>query len=209
MQNLTYLQSKELFNKSIENTLNGAQGKEMVLCNKSNSANSINFNDNLFYEQYKLWDKFKKDTDRYETLWESIKDKFYFDKFRQLNDFKHDSSSLIDNLSKVNEKKSILDSFSRNKPLGEYGDVTLNDFIVNGKEILLPIIEEINNHVDIRIGLGVISAFFMYKWVVKTYIRTAFGNDPVIKIITRSSDTRSKEIAVFMILGAPMIVGSI
>lgn len=49
----------------------------------------------------------------------------------------------------------------------------------------------------------------MYKWTVKSYVKYAYGNDSVLKILSKSGDTRSKEIALFMIVGAPMIVGSI
>nr|YP_004376355.1 hyp3 [Moniliophthora roreri]ADO51586.1 hyp3 [Moniliophthora roreri] len=209
MQNLNRLELKELINKSIENTLSGAQGKEMVLYNKGDSANSLVLNDNLFAEKYKLWNNFNKDSDKYNRLWDSIKDKSYFDKFKQASDIKYDGSSLIDHLSKVNENKSIFDSFSQTKPLGDLGDITVNELIVKGKEILLPLIQELNNHVDFRLGLSLISAFYMYKWTVKSYAKYAYVNDSVFKSLSKSGDTRSKEIALFMIVGAPMIVGSL
>jgi hypothetical protein len=54
MLNSNRLQLKELINKSIENTLSGSQGKEMILYNKGDSAKSLILNDNLFAEKYEL-----------------------------------------------------------------------------------------------------------------------------------------------------------
>ncbi len=76
----------------------------------------------MINDKFKLfYNNFCKDNDKYNRLWDSIKDKSYYEKFKQETDIKYDSSSLIDHLNKFNENKSIFDSFSQAKPLGEFG----------------------------------------------------------------------------------------
>ena len=63
-----------------------------------------------------------------------------------------------------------------------------------------------------NLGISVIgysiSSMIMYKAVMKLYMKSAYSNLPV-EVIRSTPSTRSREVALFMIMGAPFIVGTL
>ena len=80
-----------------------------------------------------------------------------------------------------------------NKPLGDLGDITLNQIISKADEELSPIIKWVSNKIDIGISLNIISTLIVYKAVTNLYIKNAypeFNNKSIVDVL-KAKDFRS------------------
>jgi hypothetical protein len=166
----------------------------------------------LEWEQRSLSFRLKGDS-----LWDNIRNKHL------VKDIINEETSLNNsNISNVNEflrtnKETILSeanltttAFTGNKPLGSLGDVTLNELINKGIEMVeSPLVKMIKENVNIEyIGTSVTS-MIMYKAVVKMFMQSAYAPIPLPESLLLGPSTRPREIALFMLMGAPAIVGAL
>ena len=97
--------------------------------------------------------------------------------------------------------------FQKNKPLGDAGDISINDLINKGLDTLdTPLVQMIKNNVDVSVAGSLLSSMILYKTIVNLYTKSAFNSSSILEL---ANTTRSKEVALFMIIGAPAIVDSI
>ena len=142
--------------------------------------------------------------------WEQLKSKMNF--IKKDNNIL-DLNNITDANTTIMENKEILKEFwNKNKPLGDIGDITLNEMINKFEEIIRPISEiAINHSLDINTGLSLIPAYFMFKSVVKLYTSVAFKKEPTnlsLLELKNYNTMKAKEIKTFMIFCAPLIVAS-
>jgi hypothetical protein len=139
-----------------------------------------------------------------------------------LHDIIHEKKELTNlKISDVKEyihtnKETILSDvksttpLTQNKPLGGAGDITLNELINKGIEVIdTPLVQMIKEHVDIKIIGASITSMLMYKAVMKLFMKSAYGSGSLPVIPLSGQSTRAREIALFWILGAPAIVGAL
>lgn len=112
----------------------------------------------------------------------------------------------------IKNKEDIVDTFKKAKPLGELGEITLNEILEKGNEVLSPLgnISKISTEIG-GVFTG-ISLFFMYKGVVRLFDSLAFKEYPKNLSSENLIDykkLRARELRTFMIFGAPFIVGSL
>lgn len=160
-------------------------------------------------------DIFKDINIKYDAKWEDFKRKLDL----QVSLGKEvDSDSLdISDMCSINEtfiknKDEIVDTYQKAKPLGELGEISLNELIVKGSEVLSPLGNINNISTGVTSAFTGISLFFMYKGVVSLFDSLAFKDYP--KNISPENlldykKMRTRELKTFMILGAPLIVGSL
>ena len=120
-----------------------------------------------------------------------------------------DINNLIhENKETIRSHVKIENPLTPNKPLGTAGDITINDLLNKGMEVFdSPILQMIRENVSInQVGIG-ITSMLIYKSIVKLYLKSTYGIKYIEKIPGQS--TRSREIALFMIMGAPMITAAI
>jgi len=67
----------------------------------------------------------------------------------------------------------------------------------------------IRENVDVSVAGSLVSSMIIYKTIVNLYMKSAFNSSSILESIKGANSTRSKEVALFMIIGAPLIVGSI
>lgn len=154
--------------------------------------------------------EFNKDNIRYEELWNSVRNRQLnletVEGVKDLNDLVYKNKDFV--LAKTKEMQMKTQS----KPLGEFGDITLNDLATKAIELGEPLYKYGQEHIkDIHMATSVVSVLFVYKTLVRLYIKTAYGKDFSIKDINLLDfkSTRSKEVFAFMVLGAPIIAGAI
>jgi hypothetical protein len=158
---------------------------------------------------------FKDKNLKYDAEWEDFKRKLD-QQVSQGKEVGSDSLGLSDmnsiNETFLNNKDQIVDTFKKAKPFGELGEITLNQIMEKGSEVLSPL-GNINN---ISTGAGSaftgISLYFMYKGVVRLFDSLAFKDYPKNISSEKFLDykkMRARELRTFMILGAPLIVGSL
>jgi len=89
------------------------------------------------------------------------------------------------------------------------GNITLNELITKGINALdTPLIKLIKDPVVIHeVGAGV-STMLMYKAVMKIYMKSAYPAG-LPQLVLSGTSTRSAEIALFMLMGAPAILGAL
>jgi hypothetical protein len=93
------------------------------------------------------------------------------------------------------------------KPLGTAGDITINELVSKGLEAFdTPIVKMVTENVGITGLGGFVSGMIIYKTIVNMYIKSAY-NTNLTDVIKNTPSTRSKEIALFMIMGAPFVAG--
>jgi len=67
-------------------------------------------------------------------------------------------------------------SRTENKPLGSAGDITINELINKGLEVIdTPLVQMIRDNVDISVVGGIISSVVLYKAVMKMYMKATYG----------------------------------
>ena len=99
----------------------------------------------------------------------------------------------------------------QNKPLGELGEVTVNEALNKGIEFLRPLIELGKDYnITVDNSLQIFSCFLLYKGVVKLYSKTAFKDNTSnlsVSDLLRSNRYRERRIRNFMLGAAPVILG--
>ena len=143
-----------------------------------------------------IWDSFKSKI--------SVSDRIDIDKSLDLTNIKAISDTYLQN------KNVILETFNREKPLGELDEYTFNELIVKGNEVISPIYNNLSIGVESAfVGL---SLFLMYKNVVKLFDSLAFKeyskNISADKLVDYKR-LRARKVKTFMVFGAPFIVGSL
>lgn len=114
------------------------------------------------------------------------------------------------------------------KPLGSAGVITINEIISKGLDVIdTPLVQMIRNNGEVSVIGGYISSMILYKSIVNlfaSYIGCKFYNlhhsaynktlpDSLfcicdkMKSKCRTPSTRTKEIALFMLMGAPFVAG--
>jgi hypothetical protein len=63
--------------------------------------------------------------------------------------------------------------------------------------------------VDVRVIASYITSMILYKTVMNMYMKNTHNNASVLKALGGPANTKTKEIAFFMIVGAPMVVGAL
>jgi hypothetical protein len=72
-----------------------------------------------------------------------------------------------------------------------------------------PLVQMITDNVNISsLGSG-ITSMIMYKTVMNMYMKNTYNNPSVLNYLGGSPRTRAREIAIFMIVGAPIVVGAL
>jgi len=106
-------------------------------------------------------------------------------------------------LSKVNDPQ-----LTPNKPFGNAGDITINELYNKGLEVFdTPLVQMIKENVNIGLLGYSISSMIMYKSIVNLYMKNAYSST-LPDVLRTTPSTRSKEVALFMIMGAPVIAGA-
>jgi len=67
----------------------------------------------------------------------------------------------------------------------------------------------IKDNVNISLLGSGITSMIMYKTVMNMYMKNTYNNPSVVKYLGVSPSTKAREIAFFMIVGAPMVVGAL
>ena len=87
------------------------------------------------------------------------------------------------------------------------GDITINEFINKGLDVInSPLSNFISDHVNVRVASSLITSMIVYRSVVNLYLKSAYNSSSIVNLM---GSTNSKEVSLFMIFGAPAIVGSI
>ena len=201
-------------------------GKEIVVYNKDalvNVINSINSNitgpkENLEEAERKVFGGFKQYYDwRKSNEGQNFIQDEKVENFRKnqlVTDIVNENKEIQNSdLSKINEYihniKPTIDSKIKNRPLGSAGDITVNELLNKGLEVFdTPLVQMIKDNVDIGVVITGVSTMILYKAVLKLYMKSAYSSS-ISEVIRSGASTRSKEIALFMIMGAPPIVGGL
>lgn len=117
------------------------------------------------------------------------------------NEFLHTNKEIIRSELKITKP------LAPNKPLGSAGDITTNDLINKGVEIVdTPLVQTIRENVDVTVVGTYLTSMIIYKTIVNLYVKSAYSTT-FTDIILSAPSTRSKEIALFLLIGAPFVVG--
>ena len=218
------------FDLMVERALNPSlvsAGKETVLFNKDSVMNQVNehlaktranehsnreyISDGL--SKYVKWRK-ENEVKKFEDIWEKVKKKESIVKI--VNEQKDLTNS---NIIEINDfvhsnKQTIISEFKTNhlaqsKPLGSEGDISINDLITKGFEALdTPLVKLIKESVNVSLLGYSITSMIMYKAVVNLYMKSAYSSK-FPDLFRGGPSTKSREIALFMIMGAPIVVGTL
>ena len=191
-------------------------GDEGVADEKFKFYENLNSQLNLFF--------FEPDRDKYRVDDERFKALFFRDKVSNnqnlLNSFSKEDNIGLKDFTVINQfirdnKNEIL----KNKPLGNFGEVTLfvagNEIIDKSLNVLGPLANNININSDVAYGTktGFVagSLYLLYKSSVKLYIKSAFPLESEVSKFNPQQlmdykKMRSKEVAIFMIFEAPVIL---
>ena len=115
-------------------------------------------------------------------------------------------------LMNLENKNEIKNEIIKNKPLGDLGEITLNQLVDNGFKYLSPLTKMVkDNSVEISGGLSLISIFMIYKKVVKTYEESIFKEESYKHLsaeeVMNLHLVKAKQIRSVMNLAAPLITG--
>ena len=209
------------------------QGTEMVHFNQStvmnivqknleearkNKFNPENLNTLLLnYEERKNRHAFLND--KYDKIWENLRKKnepavkevlteqkeLINSNILNYNEFLHSNKETV--ASGVKITGELLETNLENKPLGSAGDITINELINTGLNVIdTPLVKMIRENLDVHAVGYYISSMVMYKAVVNLYVKAAFGSDVTVSQALRHlPNTRGKEVALFMLFGAPTV----
>jgi hypothetical protein len=103
-------------------------------------------------------------------------------------------------------KKSLVQN-AQNKALGIAGDISINDLITKGFELVAtPLVQMIKEKADISVVGGYITSMILYKSIVNLYVKSAY-NSTISEVLLSAPSTRSREVALFVLAGAPFVAG--
>ena len=201
---------------SIMNQVNTKLAQERAKLNSENlesTSSSLSWDYNRYLEYKKTFARFDLKGD---AMWEKFRKK------ELVKDIINDKTDLNNsNISNVNEflriNKDIVNSelkvpTTENKPLGSVGDITINELITKGLDIIdTPLVQMLKDHLDVAVVGSFISSMIVYKAVMKIYIKAINSQGPNagLDLVRFGPSTRSKEIALFMLAGAPAIAGTL
>jgi hypothetical protein len=111
-------------------------------------------------------------------------------------------STVFSELDKTKQKLLEL-----NKPLGKAGDITINELITKGLDVVdTPLVKLITENVEVSTIGYYLSSMLVYKSIVNLYLKSAY-NKSLPEALKHIPSTRAKEIAVFMVMGVPLVGG--
>ena len=169
------------------------------------------FYENLNSQLNLFRDKYRVDDERFKALRDKVSNNQNL-----LNSFSKEDNIGLKDFTVINQfirdnKNEIL----KNKPLGNFGEVTLNEIIDKSLNVLGPLANNININSDVAAtGFVAGSLYLLYKSSVKLYIKSAFPLESEVSKFNPQQlmdykKMRSKEVAIFMIFGAPVIAGTL
>ena len=111
-------------------------------------------------------------------------------------------------------------SITRAKPLGKFGDYTLNDICNKGSELIGPITEAVKNsnvNIDGEVAVDLVSFMLMYKSICYTHSKIIKSYNPSTTPISKmNKETISllnsnwaRDNRKFQLIAAPLLVGSL
>lgn len=225
--------NKEEIRKIIDNTVNDTEiiniqnefkkytpteGKKLLsdLEIFKQKANAIKSEENLnlmHLNILKFLDHQRNSSMAADKKWENLKakmrdTKLNTEKIESIENSKVISENLTENNENIKEVFSESNSF---KPLGEAGEITVNEALRKGIEVFSPLLDIYKNHpIEVKTGFSVITTLMMYKSVVNLYNKIAFKEYPdITRYNVEIQRMRNKEIKFFMLVGAPLIVGAL
>ena len=148
------------------------------------------------------WDKWKKN--------QIVTDIVNENKEIKNSDLSNLNELIHTNKETIISKVKIEAPLTQNKPLGSAGDITINELITAGLDVFdTPLVQMIKDNVNISLLGSGITSMILYKTVMNIYMKNTYNNPSVVKYLGGSPSTRASEIAFFMIVGAPMVVGAL
>jgi len=123
--------------------------------------------------------------------------------FNNYSDFlRYNKSTVFSELDKTKQKLLEL-----NKPLGKAGDITINELITKGLDVVdTPLVKLIKENVEVSTIGYYLSSMLVYKSIVNLYLKSAY-NQSLPEALKHIPSTKAKEIAVFMVMGVPLVGG--
>ena len=182
--------------------------EQVMIKNQSNSQNGIN-SENLI-SPFETWIQWRKENAYWNTKCNEIWDKIRKPEIAQ-NVLNENNLSVGKYIEFLNANKTVISELKnilvKNKPLGSAGDITVNELISKGLEIIeTPLVQMITENVDPTVVGGFLSSMIMYKTIVNLYIKSAYGKN-LPDSLKNVPSTKAKEIALFMLVGAPFVAG--
>ena len=96
---------------------------------------------------------------------------------------------------------------AQNKPLWNAGYISKNELITKWLDIIdTPLVQMIQETVHVRELGTYLSSMILYKTIVNLYVKSAYSSSLSYVLIT-GPRTRSKEIGLFLLMGAPFVAG--
>lgn len=132
-----------------------------------------------------------------------------YENFKNINKNFIEQSEDIKKINLTEDKETLsIKNISDTKPLGDFGEMTLNQAYLKCSEVLLPIYHMYSdyNH-QIICGTAMLTSFFYFKKVVSIYSDGTLSHYDLKSSISRAQ--RARDIRRFMIFSAPMIVFSL
>ena len=122
----------------------------------------------------------------------------------EVNSIQENNKTLVSEILTATDTISLV----QNKPLGIAGDITINELISKGIDIIdTPLVQMIKENVNVQVTGSFLTSLILYRTIVNLYMKSAYREAPLLHLPGPS--TRSKEIALFMIMGAPIITGAL
>jgi hypothetical protein len=185
---------------------------EIIKKNKDKYPNTINFES--FNSGYNSWMQWRKDNAyldiKCNDLWEQVQKQSVVNdvlKENKLNLFNYTeflaaNKPVISAFKQINTNTKLLD---QNKALGSAGDITINELITKGLEVIdTPLVQMIRENVDVSVVGGFLTSMIMYKTIVNLYLKSAYDKK-LPEVLRNVPTTRAKELALFMLVGAPFV----
>ena len=109
----------------------------------------------------------------------------------------------------LSEIKTDTISLVQSKPLGNAGDITINELIKKGIEAIdTPLEKMMKENINVHVTGTFITSMILYRSIVNLYMKSEYSSSLTGALITGSS-SRGKEVALFLIMGAPFIAGAL
>jgi hypothetical protein len=177
--------------------------KALVLVTNNNVQTNL---ENLINSELRQWKDWKEKNQyidfKYQDLWNSVKNKTEAQNAESYKEF-------------LTQNKQNILNFSNNlnykpKPLGDLGEITLNELVSKGLDMTEPLYTFGKDPItEITVTGSTLSTLFMYRAVIKLFGKVAYGEELSYNTLKNLSGTKAKEVSLFMLIGAPMIVGAL
>lgn len=112
----------------------------------------------------------------------------------------------------IEHKDEVVSVIEHAKPLGSFGDITINELINKGTDALSPILNTLDPNLTLNGGFTILSSLFFYRVVVNLYTKSAYNFDFKGMNPTEVADfkaSRPRDIRFFMLCCAPLITASL